>query len=95
MNDMADGVLVIHPGDSDLVRGLLETGVQLIEPAEPIANFKTYRFKNGPRQIWITVTARLLIAGTERDAVAATVERLGNREAASLATRPAFKAARG
>jgi hypothetical protein len=92
LKDVPDGVLVIHPGDSDLVRGLLETGVQLIEPAKPIDSFKTYRLKNGPREFWLTVTARLLIAGTKREAVAATVERLGNPRAKSLATRPAFKA---
>jgi hypothetical protein len=83
---------VIHPGDSDLVRGLLETAVQLIEPAKPIGNFKTYRFKEGAKQFWITVTARLLIAGTDREAVAAVVERLGNPKAASLATNPTFQA---
>ena len=92
MHDVPDGVLVIHPGDSDLVRGLLETAVQLIEPAKPIGNFKTYRFKEGAKQFWITVTARLLIAGTDREAVAAVVERLGNPKAASLATRPTFQA---
>ena len=92
MKDMPEGVLVIHPGDSDLVQGLLETGVQLVESAKPIGDFKTYRFKNDHHEFWITVTARLLIAGTKREAVAATVERLGNPKAASLAARPAFKA---
>jgi hypothetical protein len=91
MQKMPEGVLVIHPGDSDLVRGLLETGVQLIEPAESIANFKTYRFHDHQHQFWLTVTKRLLIAGTKREAVAATVERLRNPKAESLAARPAFK----
>jgi hypothetical protein len=92
LKDMPEGVLVIHPGDSDLVRGLLETGVQLVESTKPIGDFKTYRFKNDHHEFWITVTARLLIAGTKREAVAATVERLGNPKAPSLAARPAFKA---
>ncbi len=92
MNRVPDGVLVIHPGDSDLLRGLLETAVQLIEPADPIGNFKTYRFHDGRQQFWLTVTKRLLVAGTKREAVAATVERLGNPQAASLAARPTFKA---
>ena len=38
------------------------------------------------------MTARLLIAGTEQDAVAATVARLANPQAEGLASRPAFKA---
>ena len=46
--EMPDGVLVIHPGDSDLLRGILETAVQLIEPVEPIAGFKTYRLAPAP-----------------------------------------------
>jgi hypothetical protein len=91
MKDIPEGVLVIHPGDSDLVRGLLETAVQLIEPAKPIGSFKTYRFKQGSRQFWITVTARLLIAGTDREGVAAVVDRLGHPKAASLATRASFQ----
>jgi len=91
MQKMPEGVLVLHPGDSDLVRGLLETGIQLIEPAEPIANFKTYRFHDHQNQFFLTVTKRLLIAGTKREAVAASVERLGNPQAASLAAQPAFK----
>jgi hypothetical protein len=92
LKGIPEGVLVIHPGDSDLVRGLLETGVQVIEPAKPIGAFKTYRFKDDHHEFWITVTARLLIAGTKREAVAATVERLGNPKAKSLAARPAFQA---
>ena len=92
LKGVPEGVLVIHPGDSDLVRGLLETGVQVIEPAKPIGDFKTYRFKDDHHEFWITVTARLLIAGTKREAVAATVERLGNPKAKSLAARPAFQA---
>ncbi len=89
---MPEGVLVVHPGDCDLLRGLLETAVQLVQPDKPIEGFKTYRFENGPHHFWITVTARLLIAGTNREAVAATVERLKNPKSEGLATRPAFKA---
>jgi hypothetical protein len=92
LKNMPEGVLVVHPGDCDLVRGLLETAVQLVQPDRPIGGFKTYRFENGPHHFWITVTTRLLIAGTNREAVAATVERLGNPKAEGLATRPAFKA---
>jgi hypothetical protein len=92
MQKMPEGVLVIHPGDSDLVRGLLETAVQLIEPSEPIAGFKSYRFHDHHHEFWLTVTKRLLIAGTKREAVAATVERLGNPKSAGLAGSPAFKA---
>jgi len=95
LKNMPEGVLVIHPGDCDLIRGLLETAVQLVEPDKPIGSFKTYRFHDGPRQFWITVTARLLVAGTNRETVAATVERLGNPKAEGLAMRPAFKAHEG
>jgi hypothetical protein len=92
LKGMPEGVLVVHPGDCDLLRGVLETAVQVIEPDKPIGSFKTYRFSEGNQQFWITVTTRLLIAGTKREAVAATVERLGNPKAEGLASRPAFKA---
>ena len=36
------GVAVVHLGDSDLLRGLFETGIQFVEPGEPIEGLRTY-----------------------------------------------------
>ncbi len=70
---MPEGVVVVHPGDADLVRGLIETGVQLLEPVEPIEGFRTYTYQ---RQVVLTVTARVLIAARTREQVAVAVARL-------------------
>ena len=77
-----DGLLVVHPGDADLLRGMLETAVQFAEPAESIGGFKTYRIHG---QVWAVVTTRLFLVSRTRDQVAAAVARLGNPAAASLA----------
>ena len=76
------GVVVLHPGDSDLIRGLIETGIQFLPPGKPIDGFQTYRVEN---EFWIAVTHRLLIASPSRNEVAASIARLNNADADSLA----------
>jgi len=82
------GVLVVHPGDSGLIRGLIETTVQVNEPVDPIEGFKTYRVQG---EVWITVTNRLFIASRSQQQLAATVDRLLNSDADSLASQDDFK----
>ena len=83
-----DGVLVLHPGDSDAVRGLVETVVQVLEPGDPIAGFKTYRLRG---QVSLAVTNRLVIASRTREQLSAVIGRLNNAKLDSLATRADFK----
>jgi hypothetical protein len=66
------------------VRGLIETAAQFIEPTEPIGGFGTIRIEPG---VFVTFTHRLVIAGTSRDLVADTVERLTSGKGQSLADR--------
>ncbi len=77
-----DGLLVVHPGDADLLRGVIETAVQVGEPADPIGGFRAYRLQG---QAWAVVTARLLLVARTREMLAAAVERLRDERAASLA----------
>ncbi len=84
------GLAAIHPGDCDLLRGAIETAVQLLEPGEPIASFKTYRI---PDVGWVMLTARLVFVSDSRDQLAAAAERLGNPRAESLASNDLFKRA--
>lgn len=79
-----EGLLVLHPGEADLLRGAVETAMQFAEPAEPIDGFKTWRVD---KKVWVTVTARMIIASPAREEVAAAVGRLRNRQAESLASR--------
>ena len=86
-----DGLVVLHPGSSDLLRGLLETAIQVLEPAEPIEGFKTYR---DPSQGWITVTSRLFLIARSREQLTAAVARLHDPQADSLGARQDFQACR-
>ena len=40
-----EGVLIIHPGESDIVRGLIETGLQVVPHEEAVAGFPTFSFQ--------------------------------------------------
>ncbi len=83
-----EGLLVVHPGDCDLLRGVIETGVQLLEPGEPVEGFKTYRLSDVG---WVTLTARLVLVGDSREQIVAAVERLRHPQAESLASNEAFQ----
>jgi hypothetical protein len=82
------GLVAVHPGNCKLVRGLIETAVQLLEPGEPIGGFKTYRV---PDYGWIMMTARLALAADSREELAAAAERLANPAAPCLATSASFQ----
>jgi hypothetical protein len=84
-----DGLVVLHPGSSYLLRGLLETAIQVLEPAEPIEGFKTYR---DPSRGWITVTARLFLIARSREQLTAAVARLHDPRSDSLGARQDFQA---
>ena len=85
------GLLVIHPGDCDLLRGVIETGVQLLEPGETIEGYKTYRLRDLG---WVMLTTRLVLASDSRAQLVGAVERLRNPQAESLASQAAFKRVR-
>ena len=73
-----EGLIVIHPGDCDLVRGAIETGVQLLETGEAIEGYKTYRI---PNLGWIVLTTRLVLVSDSREQLAATLDRMRNPQA--------------
>ncbi len=87
-----EGLIVIHPGDCDLLRGVIETGVQVLEPGEPIEGFKSYRI---PNMGWVVLTARLVLVSDSREQLVATVDRMHNPQAANLAASASFKRAVG
>lgn len=86
-----DGVAIVHPGDSGLIRGLLETGVQMLKPEAPVAGFRTYRVEDA--DVLITVTNRLFVASRQREQLEAAVARLQNSDGPSLATEAHFQQA--
>ncbi|MEX0676420.1 MAG: hypothetical protein WD063_05060 [Pirellulales bacterium] len=82
------GLVAVHPGNCNLLRGLIETAVQLLEPGEPIDGFKTYRV---PDLGWVMITNRLALAADSRAELAAAAERLRNPSAPSLASSASFQ----
>ena len=82
------GVLVLHPGDLNVLRGEIETAVQFLQPDAPIEGHKTYQLQG---EVWITLTSRLVIVSDSREGVAAAVDRLKDAGTESLASLDDFK----
>lgn len=86
------GVVVIHPGDVELFRGLIETALPSGgKSLEPIAGFPTYDVEG---EAVVTLTSRLVILSADRAQIEGVVRRLGGTEKGSLAGTPALNAAR-
>lgn len=87
------GVVVIHVGDSDLVRGLLETSLQVVTPNESIAGYATYRIPADGVDVWMAQTERLLVLSPSRDQVSGVVNRIKSGSAGgSLKEATSFRA---
>jgi hypothetical protein len=84
------GLLVVDPGTSDLLRGILETAVQVLEPAEAIEGYKTYR--GADKKSWICVAPPFILVATSREQVVAAVGRSRDPKAESLASQSEFQA---
>ena len=82
------GVLVIHHGDVNLIKGLLETAFQFAPTVEKIRDMPTFGH-TFPEvgQITGVLTESLLIVGTGRDVVEGVVDRLAGATSSSLAAR--------
>ena len=93
------GVVLLRPGDHDGVRGLIDTALPAMgERIEPIAGFPTWSLEgNVEGGAVVSLTRRLLVAGNDRDQVAAVVGRLdsGGPAKGSLADDPRFVRAMG
>jgi hypothetical protein len=78
------GVAILHPGDVNIVRGFLETGLpaggQLVER---IDGHETYLIE---KKVYVTLTSRLAIVGTHPDLVRDVVRRLKGDDRPSLAS---------
>lgn len=84
------GVLVLHPGDADLLRGFIETAAQFGPAGEPIAGFPTLSIPCDGMNVTVAFTARLVVVGTDRALLEGAIDRLTSDTAASLSTVPAF-----
>ncbi len=79
------GVVVLHPGDVELIRGLIETALPVqSDVVDPIDGYPTYRVEG----VYVTLTKRLMIAATSPAEIEAVLERTKDAGAPSLAANP-------
>jgi hypothetical protein len=86
-----EGIAAIHAGQSDLIGGILETGIQLVPATENIGGFPTFSIAG---HIWIVKTNRLLIVASSKDKIENCLRRITNQNADSLANVESYKTAR-
>ncbi len=83
------GVLVFHPGNLEVVRGLIETGLPIGgKSAEPINGYATYGIEN---EVYVTLTSRLVIASSEKSQIQGVLKRLSGEDKNSFATAEGMK----
>lgn len=82
-----NGVVILHPGSLEVIRGLIETALPIGGTAvDSIGGFPTYNIDD---EAYVTLTNRLVIASPRIDDIEAVVTRLQGEEDESLATSPA------
>lgn len=80
------GVAVLHPGNLEILRGLIETALPAGGlPETSIEGYPTYNIEG---QVLITITQRLIILSPQRAEIEAVVARLKGVETTSLADEP-------
>jgi len=77
------GVLIVHPGQLEAMRGLIETSVSMGgRPTDPIDGFPTWELEGG---VFLTRTERLLIASGHVEEIEDVLARLEGDDGDSLA----------
>jgi len=88
INQKPVGVAVFHPGNLELVRGLLETALPVTsEPAKPIGGYPTYKVED---EVLVTLTKRLVVVSPQRGLIVNVIRRLNGESDRSLATSEAL-----
>lgn len=83
---MPDGVAILHPGDMDIVAGLLETALPAAgQPVDPIGGYATYQIEG---MVYVTMTERLVLAALNPDQIVGVLKRIENGGQKSLANNP-------
>ena len=68
-----NGVAVIHTGSSNLLQGLIDTGVQVVPRQESIGGRATYCLED---KVWLVKTNSLLLVSPQRDQIKAALARI-------------------
>ena len=85
------GVAVLHPGNLEVLRGLIETALPAGGiPEQPIEGYPTYSVED---EVLITLTQRLVIVSQQRAEIEGVIARLKGEDKTSLADNPDMAAA--
>lgn len=77
------GLVVAHPGNIELLRGLLQSALPAAaRQVEPVGGFPTYCIEN---EAYVTLTHRLIFASTSPASIAGGIQRLKGEVTSSLA----------
>jgi hypothetical protein len=83
-----NGVAILHPGDLDVVRGLIDTALPTGgQEVAPIGGFPTWTIEG---QVFVTMTQRLLIASPDPTQIEGVVGRMTGQTKGSLADNAAL-----
>ncbi len=66
-------LVVIDPGQSTLLRGLIETGIQVVPRTDRIGGYATYHH---PQGMWVVQTSSLFLASKRRSCLEEAISRL-------------------
>lgn len=81
------GVLVLHTGELETLRGLLEAGVLAQGvPQDPIEGVPAWKVEH----VHVALTRRMVVASSEREEVAGVLRRLAGREDSSAREEPSL-----
>ncbi len=87
------GVGILHPGDLELVRGLIETALPSgAQPVGEVGGFPTYSIDG---EAFVTLTKRMVIASSHKREIRNVLERLSGNEQDSLAGNAMLTSAMG
>lgn len=81
------GVFIIHAGESDLIRGLIDTGMQVVPRQQSIGGYQTFCIED---EVWLAKSGALIIGSDQRAHIADVLRRLEGGED-SLADSPQFQ----
>lgn len=80
---LPSGILALHPGDLDVIRGLIETALPAgAEPKTAIQGYPTWRVED---QVYVTLTHKLVLISDSKREIKKAVARLSGEDEASLA----------
>jgi tetratricopeptide (TPR) repeat protein len=82
-----EGVIVIHAGESDLIRGLIETGIQVVPRRESIGGCETFCIED---EMWFVKKGSLIVGSESKSQIQDVLQRMESGES-SLAQDAMFQ----